>query len=149
VGPARSYELFTESPEDKLQWIAAIKQQMVALAQQYTPERTEAIGWHHDLVEGTLWWAARTNDTYAMGQLLRFADAEEGESVGRCATYCTISANAVDVDGYRPIHYAAMYGHADIIKLLLAHEADGDAADPMSWCGSGCMQRRWMVVCCG
>lgn len=44
-----------------------------------------------------------------------------------------ISVNSVDKGGRAPIHLAAENGHADIIKLLLAHHAQIDETDSRGW----------------
>ena len=130
MGPARSYVLFAETPDEKQQWVAAIKRSMMELARVYTPDRTARRGWHHDLVEDTLWWAAIHGDVEVMTQLMHFADAEDGERVGRCSSYAVIGANTMDEDNVRPIHYAAVAGHAEIVRMLIEHEADRNATDP-------------------
>jgi len=129
-GPARTYLLFTDTPEGKVEWVAAIKHALMELVMEHQPERVAVPGWHHALVTHTLWWAALHGDTDVLTQLLRFAEAEEGERVGHCTSYPCIGANDADEDGVMPLHYAASCGHAAAVEALIMNDASKDEYDP-------------------
>ena len=48
----------------------------------------------------------------------------------KAAIHCGIDVNATNEQGWNPIHYATLYGHADIVSLLLENGANADAPSP-------------------
>jgi len=52
------------------------------------------------------------------------AAAGEIERVERLVSESPANVNGYSADGWTPLHLAAFFGHAKIVELLLAHEAD-------------------------
>lgn len=82
VTPTRGFVLYAGTQAEKQAWMTAFRTALLedALGDN-SGERCAPDGWQHYIVQGTLWSAAVRGDEEEMGELLKFAVADEGAKV--------------------------------------------------------------------
>mmetsp|Transcript_13242 Transcript_13242/g.19951 ORF Transcript_13242/g.19951 Transcript_13242/m.19951 type:complete len:734 (+) Transcript_13242:86-2287(+) len=116
--PERVYTIIAESESDKRIWLEEIELAIYAW-HAGTPRATEP-GWQHEVVLGTLYSDCLLGNYDGVQGYLEAMSQSDPESV-------VDIINTPDASGMNPLHWAALRGHFDVIKLLLDSGCEVDA----------------------
>jgi len=129
IYPGATLQLIADSKEEKEVWVLNL---FIAICAQVEGEGGEGrrLGWQHQYMLGTMHSAVLSHDEMQVRDLIQLCDSGQME-FATCI-------DAVDEDGYTPLHYACMLRMHGIIRAL--HEAaadvtatDRDGLTPLHW----------------
>jgi hypothetical protein len=115
--PDRIYTIIADSESDKRIWLEEIE--LALFAWHTGTHRTQAPGWQHELILGTIYSDA----------LLGKADDMDAHIISLTKSDGTIDLSvldAIDSSGMNCLHWACMRGHLNIVKMLVAAGCDVD-----------------------
>ncbi len=107
--PDRIYTIIVPSESDKRIWLEEIE--LAIYAWHYGTPRSIQSGWQHETILGTI-----------------FSDAFLGNEEGVLQHIQNgVNLSTTDASGMNPLHWAALRGHAPIVKILLNNGCDIDS----------------------
>jgi ankyrin repeat protein len=120
IWPGGSMQLFADSKEAKEVWVLNLFLAICARVAVETNGQGLVLGWRHQYMLGTMHSAVVGRDEAHVRELIALCDAGEMEF--------SACIDAVDEDGYTPLHYACIMRLHGIIRAL--HEAAADVTAP-------------------
>jgi ankyrin repeat protein len=108
--PDRPYQFLAESVDDKSMWLEELDTAICAIM---SSKPTKPLGWYHEVFLGTIYSAAMYQELDCLRSHL---ERMKGQP-----------PNLPDDSGMTALHWAAMNGKVDAVKLLIDSGADVDA----------------------
>jgi len=128
--PGGSMQLFADSKEAKEVWVLNLFLAICARVGGESNGEGQVLGWRHQYMLGTMHSAVLSHDEAHVRELVNMCDRGEME-FSSCI-------DAIDEDGYTPLHYACIMRMHGIIRALHEAAADVTAQDhrgltPLHW----------------
>lgn len=130
IWPGGSLQLFADSKESKEVWVLNLFLAICARVGGESNGKDQVLGWRHQYMLGTMHSAVLSHDEARVRELVALCDAGEMEF--------STCIDAMDEDGYTPLHYACIKRLHSIIRALHEAAADVTAQDhrgltPLHW----------------
>ncbi len=130
IWPGGCLELTAESKEVKEVWVLNLFLAICTRVGGESNGQGQVLGWRHQYMLGTMHSAVLSHDEQRVRELVAMCDAGEMEF--------STCIDAIDEDGYTPLHYACIMRMHGIIRALHEAAADVTAQDhrgltPLHW----------------
>lgn len=130
IWPGGSLQLLADSKESKEVWVLNLFLAICARVGGETNGKDQVLGWRHQYMLGTMHSAVLSHDEARVRELVALCDAGDMDF--------STCIDAVDEDGYTPLHYACIKRMHGIIRALHEAAADVTAQDhrgltPLHW----------------
>lgn len=130
IWPGGSMQLFADSKETKEVWVLNLFLAVCSRVGGDNNGQGQVLGWRHQYMLGTMHSAVLSHDEARVRELIAMCDAGEMEFAA--------CIDAIDEDGYTPLHYACIKRMHGITRVLHEAAADVTAQDhrgltPLHW----------------
>ena len=126
IWPGGTLQVTTRSPDEKDSWVESI---FVAICNCVEVDSSHVLGWRHQYMLGTMHSAVISRDEGKVKELIsKCENGQLNQSV----------IDALDEDGYSPLHYASILRLPGIVRVLSASGAncgieDSRGMTPLHW----------------